>query len=122
MTSTARIPLPVTLEQAGQSVVVFYINTNVAKTQTSGENFALYNGFDLNESLGVRIDLYAQTAKRYRGILFNYTDALNFYLLRAAFGNFQISTIPELRFMLFSLDWHAWACLLCVDAGSTLQS
>lgn len=68
------------------TVSTIFINGEVAKTQTAANQLALFNGFDLSESLEVNVDAYAQSAGRYVGIVFNYTDADNYYVIRTQFN------------------------------------
>lgn len=64
-----------------------FLDSNVAKTQTSGGGFALYNGFDLSQTISLSIDLYAISNDRYGGFVFNYQDPQNYYIFRAAFSD-----------------------------------
>lgn len=69
-----------------------FLNSNVAKTQTEGVSFALYNGFDLSQNFSLSIDLYALSTDRYGGFVFNYQDPGNYYIFRAAFSNATTGT------------------------------
>jgi hypothetical protein len=62
-----------------------FLNSNHALTQTTGTSFALYNGFDLTQSFTLSLDIYSQSDSRYAGLVFNYVDSNNYYILRASF-------------------------------------
>lgn len=62
-----------------------FLNANHAQTQTAAESFALYNGANLSQSFSMSVDLYSQSTGRYGGLLFNYVDSSNYYVLRVQF-------------------------------------
>ncbi len=65
-----------------------FLNSNVAKTQTSGRQLAIYNGdVTLTNDFSISLDMYAQANDRYVGLVFNYSDADNFYILRTKFNS-----------------------------------
>ncbi len=64
-----------------------FLNSNHAITQTSAASYALYNGFDISQSISLSLDIYSQSNSRYAGLIFNYDDASNYYLLRASFND-----------------------------------
>lgn len=64
-----------------------FLNANVVKTQTAGDQFAIFTATTLTESLSLRTDFYAQSAGRYVGLVFNYTDSNNYSLIRFNFSN-----------------------------------
>ncbi len=65
-----------------------FLNSNVAKTQTGGEQLAIYNGaVSLTNAFDVSLDMYAQANGRYVGIVFHYMNSSNYYLLRNKFHN-----------------------------------
>lgn len=63
-----------------------FLNSNHALTQTASASNALYNGFDLSQSISLSLDIYSQSDSRYAGLIFNYADSSNYYLLRASFN------------------------------------
>lgn len=86
-----------------------FLNSNVAKTQTSGESFALYNGFDLSQNISLSVDIYSQSNGRYGGLVFNAQDSSNYYVFRALFSD-------------STTDPTAWQFLKVVNGVSSLLS
>lgn len=85
-----------------------FLNSNVAKTQTAAVSYAVHDGLDLSTSFVASVDLYSQSNGRYGGLVFNYTDANNYYVFRASFH---------------STDATAWQFLKVVDGvQSTVSS
>ena len=75
----------------------FFINSNVAKTQTNVTNIAALNDFELNTSFDVSVDFYAQSVGRYAGIIFSFADIDNYYVFRANFVDSGISNWQFLK-------------------------
>ncbi|RRJ97781.1 PEP-CTERM sorting domain-containing protein [Opitutaceae bacterium TAV4] len=73
-----------------------FVNSNVAKTQTAGEQLAIYNSVTLSDSLTLSANVYAQSDGRYVGLIFNYTDASNYSLLRF---NFHTTETTQWQFI-----------------------
>jgi len=62
-----------------------FLNGNSAYTQTATASYALYNGFDLSQSISLSLDISSAADGRYAGLVFNHVDSGNYYVLRASF-------------------------------------
>jgi len=86
-----------------------FLNSNVAKTQTTGQSLAFYNGFDLSQTISLSVDIYSQSNGRYGGLVFNAQDSLNYYVFRASYSDSTTNTT-------------AWQFLKYVNGVSTTLS
>ena len=111
-----------------------FLNGNHALTQTGSTSFALYNEAALSESFTVSLDIYSQSNSRYVGVVFDYQDADNYYVLRASFEaskatSWQFlkiadgtqSTVDSGSVALGSMPLNTWRTLTVSSTGTPGQ-